>query len=287
MYGVSRLTYALDGASLVYTSNANPNSLPILVQSMLGIQSMLKRQPLKHNVIDRDKILIPAHWDSWGKIRVLREGFDVEGICNDWSAEIDLYTQTQHQGLDENIPISKDLSRQGHSKLFRAYSEAIQDPATHALPSVQSPSLQKLEVDVMPNQDFLASQLDEMERLKAGEEQTRAMSNNERASDGYPHQANVGLVDDAENANDRVNEHIGAVQFNMGGIQVDADDMLKRLKAREREETPNRELSSHPPGGGPSTGSASSEKVDSAALTNFFQGLIKKGGGANSPRARA
>jgi hypothetical protein len=28
----------------------------------------------------------------------------------------------------------------------------------------------------------------------------------------------------------RVNEHIGPVQFNMGGIQVDADDMLQRLK---------------------------------------------------------
>jgi dynein light intermediate chain 1 len=28
----------------------------------------------------------------------------------------------------------------------------------------------------------------------------------------------------------RVNEHIGPVQFNMGGIQVDADDMLKKLR---------------------------------------------------------
>lgn len=27
-----------------------------------------------------------------------------------------------------------------------------------------------------------------------------------------------------------VSEHIGPVQFNMGGIQVDADDMLQRLK---------------------------------------------------------
>ena len=28
----------------------------------------------------------------------------------------------------------------------------------------------------------------------------------------------------------RVSEHIGPVRFNMGGIQVDADDMLQRLK---------------------------------------------------------
>jgi dynein light intermediate chain 1 len=28
----------------------------------------------------------------------------------------------------------------------------------------------------------------------------------------------------------KVLEHIGPVQFNMGGIQVDADDMVQRLK---------------------------------------------------------
>jgi dynein light intermediate chain 1 len=35
-----------------------------------------------------------------------------------------------------------------------------------------------------------------------------------------------------ENGDDegRVHEHIGPVQFNMGGIQVDADDMLQRLR---------------------------------------------------------
>ena len=260
---------------------------------MLGIQSLLKRQPLKHNVIDRDKILIPANWDSWGKIRVLREGFDVEGICNGWSAAIDLYTHAQHQGLDESTGASedkfviKDVSKKERSTLLQAYSEAIQDPATHAFPSVQSPSSPKLEVDIVPNQDFLASQLDEMEKLKAREEQIRAVNGNEKVSEGYPHQANVSLNNDADNTDSRVNEHIGAVQFNMGGIQVDADDILKRLKAREREETPDRELSSPSPAVESSTGLASSEKVDSVALTNFFQGLIKKGGGANSPRAKA
>ncbi len=33
----------------------------------------------------------------------------------------------------------------------------------------------------------------------------------------------------------QVNEHIGPVQFNMGGIQVDADDMLRKLKSHQRE----------------------------------------------------
>jgi dynein light intermediate chain 1 len=38
-----------------------------------------------------------------------------------------------------------------------------------------------------------------------------------------------GMVDDASGV---VEEHIGPVQFNMGGIQVNADEMVKRLQVR-------------------------------------------------------
>lgn len=33
------------------------------------------------NLLDRDRIVVPSGWDSWGKIGVVREGFD----CNRWS----------------------------------------------------------------------------------------------------------------------------------------------------------------------------------------------------------
>ncbi|KAI4167123.1 MAG: hypothetical protein LQ348_007722, partial [Seirophora lacunosa] len=83
-----RTTLLKHGSSLIYTSLSVPNSLPTLIHSSLGIHSLLKRQTLKHNVIDRDKVLVPPNWDSWGKIRVLREGFDVEGISSGWSIDI-------------------------------------------------------------------------------------------------------------------------------------------------------------------------------------------------------
>ena len=35
-----------------------------------------------------------------------------------------------------------------------------------------------------------------------------------------------------EDASGVVEEHIGPVQFNMGGIQVNADEMVKRLQVR-------------------------------------------------------
>src|SRR5258706_2679357 len=77
-----------DGASLIYTIPSVPSPLQTLIHSSLGIQSLLKRQPLRHNVIDREKVLVPSNWDSWGKIRVLREGFDVEGVNRGWSVDI-------------------------------------------------------------------------------------------------------------------------------------------------------------------------------------------------------
>lgn len=52
------------GASLIYTSTTVSNFLPTLVYSSLGIHSQLKKQTLKHNVVDRDKILVPPNWDS-------------------------------------------------------------------------------------------------------------------------------------------------------------------------------------------------------------------------------
>ena len=261
---------------------------------MLGIHSILKRHRLSYNVIDRDKILIPPNWDSWGKIRVLREGFDVEGTSNDWSAAINLDSRAQHDASDRSTELSDEnpgthqtlLNKQ--NKLLLAYSGVIQDIATHTLQSALFPSLHSLEVDIVPNHDFLATQLAIMDGLKVEEEQARPLNANEKSSEGYSCNTATDFLENTETTGGgRVNEHIGTVHFNMGGIQVDADDVLKRLKQREREETPDREFSSALPVAGSSSGTVPGDKVDSVALTNFFQGLIKKGGGANSPRAKA
>ncbi|KAL9002800.1 MAG: hypothetical protein Q9188_004303 [Gyalolechia gomerana] len=63
----------------------------------------------------------------------------------------------------------------------------------------------------------------------------------------------------------RVNEHIGPVQFNMGGIQVDADEMVRKLK--ERGEKKNEY--------GP--GTPEGTKKQNEELAQFFQGLLEKG----------
>jgi dynein light intermediate chain 1 len=69
----------------------------------------------------------------------------------------------------------------------------------------------------------LAEQLEVLEKLKA-----------EDGKQDYQTQKG-GLTKELENPvsmneTTRVHDHIGPVQFNMGGIQVDADDMLRKLK---------------------------------------------------------
>ena len=244
------------GASLIYTSNSAPNSLPTLIHSSLGIHSLLKKQALKHNVIDRDKILVPPNWDSFGKIRVLREDFDVEKTSAGWNDEIK--TGAGNADLD-------DLS------VLKHYETTITDPYANRNPQASSAN-PGIEVSTPSTQAFLASQLEVVERLKAQDEKSGTVDASRPATFGSSHQ----------------NEQIGPVSVNMGGIQVDADDMLRKLKSNQRD-------SSNPVRGSDSSGEAMSPasaamatpdremKAQNEALNNFFTGLMKRGA-SGSPR---
>jgi dynein light intermediate chain 1 len=104
--------------------------------------------------------------------------------------------------------------------------------------------------------------------------------------------------DDSPQDEGRVNEHIGPVQFNMGGIQVDADDMLQRLKVCTLFSLPrkskliqmlqDRQSYQTPEPTSPGT-STSNEKAQNDTLQSFFAGLIKNRGGSttSSPKPGA
>jgi dynein light intermediate chain 1, cytosolic len=173
----------------------------------------MKRQALKHNVIDRDKIVVPPNWDSWGKIRVLRDGFDVEAVSNGWSDDL-----KSADGPTGAAPSS--------GSAIVLYESWIRDPSTDALHlSGRDADPSKLEVASQDTQQFLEDQLRVLEafRTKANESKTDAKTRAlRRPDDGFASPRDEIAVSD----------HIGPVQFNMGGIQVDADDMLQRIKVR-------------------------------------------------------
>jgi dynein light intermediate chain 1 len=165
--------------------------------------------------------VVPPNWDSWGKIRVLREGFDVEAVNGGWSLDIEESSELVANGHTNGAAPSTE------GGAVAIYEETIRDPSLDALQATayESNGL-KLEVSSVEPQTFLASQLEILDKIR----QDTSGTDSSRAARGRQSQeGDESRVDEG-----RVNEHIGPVQFNMGGIQVDADDMLQRLKVLHR-----------------------------------------------------
>lgn len=103
-----------DGAALFYTTSI-PQTLQILRQYALhllftppapspGLTSeaaVIPKNPFpfqhKPNTLDRDRIVVPAGWDSWGKIAVLRDGFDAKAWGEAWEHDVDQAEGEQEQ----------------------------------------------------------------------------------------------------------------------------------------------------------------------------------------------
>lgn len=208
--------------------------LQSLVHSSLGIHSLLKKHPLKHNVIDRDKIVVPPNWDSWGKIRVLREGFDVERVSNGWSLDLDHpFPHPNSNGVENgavaNGSEQKENDPDAEGSAVSLYEAAVQDSSLDALQLARRDSHPtKLEVETTDTQVFLGQQLKYLEMFKQKNEE--ANRDGTRPNPLKRVDSDSGDLAAGGAGEGKVNEHIGPVQFNMGGIQVDADDMVKRLK---------------------------------------------------------
>ncbi|KAF9983870.1 hypothetical protein BGZ65_001340, partial [Modicella reniformis] len=95
------------GASLFYTSIHHPHTFADLRQYLLHRlltpstlnttqqqQQQQQQQPssspfrLRAQVVERDQVMVPAGWDSIGKIKVLRSGFDCEGLAVGWDLDV-------------------------------------------------------------------------------------------------------------------------------------------------------------------------------------------------------
>lgn len=98
------------GAALFYTAPTQPQTYTLLREYLFhrlysvpppltqpgsgsggpqeAVAAYPSRFPFPHraNVLDRDAVLVPAGWDSWGKINVLRDGFDPARVGRAWES---------------------------------------------------------------------------------------------------------------------------------------------------------------------------------------------------------
>lgn len=269
------------GGSLIYTMPSAPGSLQTLVHSTLGIKSLLKQQELRHNVTDRDRVLVPPNWDSWAKIRILRGNFEVEEISQKWSVDIDVPAgPTQRNGEpadDEQISAvdtaSSTSDREDEDSATVIYEAEIRNPASDSITSDPSKEGNGIEVTSIDPQLFLKEELQVLDLLRQEDDKDAALKAARKETD--PSARNVFTASTSgDDTSGIVEEHIGPVQFNMGGIHVNADEMVKRLQDREATRS-NEPKASTPDVSDPSA-------MSNDKLMSFFSGLINKGG-ANSP----
>ena len=170
-------------------------------------------------MIDRDKILVPSNWDSWGKIRIIREGFDMEGVSTAWSIEIQDPPESLNPGPTDHAPQHEMEGEEGSSAVI-IFEQTIKDPKRDysIAPPGRQQSDNKIEVETSDMQNFFSEQQETLEKLKQDDE-------NDRAANQVP-QLEMSPLDN----NGRVNEFIGPVQFNKDGIQVDVDHSLRTIK---------------------------------------------------------
>ncbi|KAK9313849.1 dynein light intermediate chain-domain-containing protein [Lipomyces starkeyi] len=96
------------GAALVYLSSESKSLFPLLFYllspSLLSEHSrnilIEASKNIQPNVVDRDALLIPSGWDSWSKILLIKEGFDVDGVSSGWSTDV-LSNEGDMEGIIE------------------------------------------------------------------------------------------------------------------------------------------------------------------------------------------
>ncbi|KAI8855057.1 dynein light intermediate chain-domain-containing protein [Chytridium lagenaria] len=84
------------GASLFYVSTHRPATLTTLRSYVLHRLLWKTGSPLY--VVDRDTIRVPAGWDSWGMIRVQRDGFNCEALAGQESGSSPDYEKELARG---------------------------------------------------------------------------------------------------------------------------------------------------------------------------------------------
>lgn len=238
------------GASLVYIATGDANNVRTLVHSSLSIQSLLKKDVLKHNIIDRDKIMVPPNWDSWGKIRILREGYDPEIVSKAWSLEIQEEPEDTPDFITANpddIQAILDASQKPTSAVYLFESSLPNPISSSSIPQNPETSTE-ITIVATSMQEFLQAQFPILEKLQSEDHEhlvkaaTRpgylnnpvpVIDGNERDSADYS--ISSRSVSPSKPPRTTQEHLIGPYQINVNGIDFDAEEATRRLRERESE----------------------------------------------------
>ena len=196
------------------------------------------------------------------------------------------------QKLPEELAALDPKTRDASKRESETDSAVVMFETTFPDPALDRSSFRpatdlEAEVTAPDTQKFLSQQAAILEQLRAEDDRAgRKARKGAPAPTGGAH----GDMDDNNAggvANAQMAEHIGPYQINVGGIQVDAEEVTRRIKERETSRS-SRVASPTKGSSTPVGGDGEEEKESNEAYKEFFASLRKKGKGAAgdlSPRA--
>lgn len=114
--------FSPDGASIHHTSTSLPQTLSNLRTYVLHrlyspLAPSTSRFPFaaRAEILDRPTLLVPAGWDSWGKITAVKDGFEPAHIGQTWELAVrrhrkEILGDDEREGEeDENVDDLRDL----------------------------------------------------------------------------------------------------------------------------------------------------------------------------------
>lgn len=212
--------------------------------------------------------MVPSGWDSWGKIRVLRDGFDCEGV---------------HQGWEADLEAILDRQQPGAHGARGVYEEAIPDPEAEEQPLNISPP-----VTCEDEQTFFERHYDTLRPLRRpdGANGTKA-----RAGSTATRPSVVGPIDMNQATLDLVEDDEGAGRAGMAAAQTGpaAGAAARHKEDRAKAMPPHIDtMQADAMGMGANGGlPAGADGASHQVIANFFQSLLlrKASSGGGSPTA--
>ncbi|KAJ1659686.1 hypothetical protein IWQ61_001272 [Dispira simplex] len=99
--------------------------------------------PYRAHVVERDFLVIPAGWDSWSKIQILRDGYDCEALNRGWDHDV-------NQRKDNDTFVSNTEGGATEDSALKIYAEVITNPFAN-----QQGLVVMSTVETEDNQEFL------------------------------------------------------------------------------------------------------------------------------------
>lgn len=234
------------GAALFYTGTGHPQTFPSLRSYILHRLFHTTAKPFpfytRAQVIERDTALVPAGWDSWGKIKVLREGFDCDGVSRGWDVDVD--GEAGYMEGEEKVPGARGV----YESVIKGREEATQ-------------------IILHPPTTWEDEQLfyeKHYDTLRANDP-TRNPGSGTQISTGMTLPSVVGPMGLPSNS-------LSLTSGLGGGPDYDGDDVAAKLAKLTKPKPPSPTGSTTPP----SNSGASAEVL----VANFFQSLLSKKNGA-------